>query len=331
MPGERLVAVSYRADGESARIYREVLGGDAEVVFLAGLPEGERTDLLRRATAVVSWGPGRELPRGSLAAATGLEFMQLLSAGVDHVDLTAIPERVQVAGNVGAYAPPMAEHVLAMALALAKRLPQRHAGLARGEFRQDDPVLMLSGGICGILGFGGIGQASARLLRALGMRIHALNSSGRSSEPADFLGTLADLDRVLAAADVLVISLPLTLGTRGLIGARELALMKPEAILVNVARGAIVDEQALYEHLRGHPGFCAGLDVWWDEPPPGGEFRTRYPFLSLPNVIGSPHNSGTVEGVMADAARHAAANVRRFLRGDGPRGLVRREDYPVPG
>jgi len=127
---------------------------------------------------------------------------------------------------------------------------------------------------------------------------------------------------------VLVIALPLTRSTRGLIGARELALMKPAAILVNVGRAAIVEERALYEHLRDHPDFCAGLDAWWHEPGPGSAFSTEYPFFDLPNMIGSPHNSGVTDGALQVGARMAAENVRRFLCGETVTGVVRREDYP---
>jgi phosphoglycerate dehydrogenase-like enzyme len=189
------------------------------------------------------------------------------------------------------------------------------------------PVLTLDGAVCVILGFGGIGKATARMMRAFGARIHAVNTSGASSEPADFIGTLADLDQVLAEADVLVIALPLTRATRGLIGARELALMKPAAILVNVGRAAIVEERALYEHLRDHTDFCAGLDAWWREPAPGSAFSTEYPFFDLPNMIGSPHNSGVTDGALQVGARMAAENVRRFLTGETVIGVVRREEY----
>jgi phosphoglycerate dehydrogenase-like enzyme len=94
---------------------------------------------------------------------------------------------------------------------------------------------------------------------------------------------------VLEAADVIVVALPLNDGTRGLIAGRELGLMKPEAILVNVARGPIVDEPALYAHLRDNPSFTAGLDTWWHEPSGSEEFHADHPFLELPNVLGSPH------------------------------------------
>jgi glycerate dehydrogenase len=103
--------------------------------------------------------------------------------------------------------------------------------------------------------------------------------------------------------------------------------MKATAVLVNVARGAIVDEDALYEHLRTHPEFSAGIDAWWSEPFGSGQFRVDHPFFELPNVLGSPHNSGVLPGVTEEATRRAAANVLRFLRGEPVTGLVRAEDY----
>ena len=98
------------------------------------------------------------------------------------------------------------------------------------------------------------------------MRIYAINTSGKSSESVEFIGTLDDVEQVLRKSDVVVITLPLNRATRGLIGKKELAWMKPDAILVNVARGALLDEEALYTHLKSHPTFLAGVDTWWEEP-----------------------------------------------------------------
>lgn len=327
MAHERLVAVSYPVDGEFTSIIADVLGDLATLIYTAGMTDDEQADVLRRAEVLIGLRLTTEVPAGLLQSAPGLRFIQLLSAGLDTVDFDAIAPDIMVAGNVGAYAHPIAEHVMAMVLSLAKRLPQENAALARGQWGRAAPNVTLDGAVCAVLGFGGIGQATARLMQAFGARIHAINSSGRTGEPVEFCGTLDDLDRVLAAADVLVIGVPLTAGTRGLIGARELGLMKEKAILVNVARGAIVDERALYEHLKANPGFSAGIDAWWDEPRDGAPFRTGYPFFELPNLLGSPHNSGDVPGIMYYAVRQAAGNVRRYLLGDAVSGVARREDY----
>ncbi len=327
MSNDRLVAVSYPSDDDFARINSEILASDATLVSTFDLDDGQRAETIRRAEVVIAWELPKEIPAGVMLANPRPRFLQLLSAGVDTVDFTALPADLAVASNAGAYAGPMAEYVLAMMLSLAKRLPQHHAAMAAGRFDKWVPSQVLDGAICAILGFGGIGIATARLMKAFGARIHAVSRSGLAAEPAEFVTTLAGLGGVLATADVLVISLPLTLGTRGLIGARELALMKPTAILVNVARAAIIDEQALYEHLRANPEFRAGIDTWWHEPIGDAPFLTDYPFFELPNVLGAPHNSSIVPGTMLTGARVAAENVRRYLRGERVTGLVRRSDY----
>jgi phosphoglycerate dehydrogenase-like enzyme len=330
MVGERLVVIGYSVDEEFAAINSGVLGNAASVAFLRRFPKGERMGVLEGAEALISWNLRRELPPGALRQARGLRFIQLLSAGADTVDFATVPEYAVLASNVGAYAAPMAEHVMALTLGLAKRLTQQDAALASGRFDQGALSRTLNGAVCAILGFGGVGKATGRLMRAFGASIYAVNSTGRTSEPVEFVGTLADLDHVLAAADVLVIALPLNAASRGLLGPREFGLMKPDAMLVNVARGAIVDERALYEHLQTHPQFSAAIDAWWDEPSRGKEFRANYPFFELPNLIGSPHNSGMVPGILQFAARRGAQNVRRWLNGEPVTGVVRREDYP-PG
>jgi phosphoglycerate dehydrogenase-like enzyme len=330
---QTVVLVTFDASPGQRQEIEQALEGLGEVSFLPDLGEEERGDALRSARVLFSWSLRRELTEGEMADLDGItphgrgRLLQLLSAGVNQVPFDRLPESLIVAGNVGAYAEPMAEHAVAMALALAKRLPQKHQELVEGHFYQGPPSLRIEGMVCGILGFGGIGSAVARRLRPLGVRIHAVNSTGKVNEEVEFAGTLTDLDVVLAAADLVVIALPLTKATRGLIGARELELMKPEAILVNVARGATVDEEALFRHLKATPGFMAGIDAWWIEPFSDGEFRTNFPFFELRNVLGSPHNSAIVPGILDEAAGHGARNVARFLRGEQVRGVVRREDY----
>lgn len=296
----------------------DALGEAARPVHLADLDEAGRIQALRDATALLARDTGRDLRPGEADHIQSARLIQFITAGIDFVPLSILPANVPVAGNGGAYAVPMAEHALAMVLAAAKRLLIEHAALTRGEFNQHTRNRTLSGKICGILGFGGIGVATARLMRAMGMRIHAINRRGRSDEPTDWIGSEAALDELLAAADVLIVDTPLTPATKDLIGTRELALMKPDAILVNLARGEVLQEAPLFAHLQAHPDFFACIDAWWIEPVRHGAFRTAYPFLSLPNVVGSPHNSASVPGMTEAALRRAVTNIRRALAGETP-------------
>jgi phosphoglycerate dehydrogenase-like enzyme len=185
---------------------------------------------------------------------------------------------------------------------------------------------MLAGGVCGILCFGGVGIATARLMRCVGMRIHAINRRGACDEPVDWIGKTGDLDTLLAAADVLLVATPLTRATERMIGARELGLMKEDAILINLARGEIIDEAALYSHLQAHPRFTACIDAWWIEPVRHGRFQMDFPFAQLPNVIASPHNSASVAGTRAVGLRQALENCRRALRNEPVLRLIGPDD-----
>jgi phosphoglycerate dehydrogenase-like enzyme len=316
MSGATLVA-SFELDALARSVLAEELGPDVTLVALPDLAAADRPAALRQASVLLARNTGSELHQGEAGLLGAAKLIQFMTAGVDYIPLRALPAHVPMASNGGAYAEPMAEHALAMALAAAKRLFIEQAELSRGVFNQFTVNRMLAGGVCGILGFGGIGIATARLMRAVGMRIHAIRR-GASAEGVDWLGTPDRLDEMLAAADVLVLSLPLTQVTRGMIGVRELQLMKPDAILINLARGEIVDEDALYAHLQANPRFTACIDAWWIEPVRHGEFRMDQPFLQLPNVIGSPHNSASIRGWREVALRRAAANCARVLRGEAP-------------
>ena len=326
---EARVVVTLASSPEVREALDEALGAVASITYLTDVQQDQREGALASANAVLAWFLGRELEGpDEFERLKSVGLVQLLSAGADRVPFHRIPKSVLVASNAGAYAEPMAEHVLALGLALAKRLPQNHAAMARGEFDQQTPTKPIRGSVAGILGFGGIGQASARLFKAFGARVHAIDRSAKAGELADWVGKLDELDAVLEAADILVVALPLTCTTRGLIGRRELSLMKPDAILVNVARAAIIDEDALYEHLRDNLSFSAGLDAWWQEPLIEGSFTMRRPFFELPNLLGSPHNSALSRGSLKVAAGRAAENVARYLRGETPRHLVDRSEYP---
>ena len=321
------IVVTYNPTSEEKALFLEVLGGAASLTFLTEIPPAQREQSLENATALLSWNFPREILPQEYSKLQHVSLIQLITAGADYMPFADLPAHMSIASNAGAYAIPMAEHNLAMTLALVKRLLIEHQKLRNGVF--DDTTLnrSLYGATAGIIGFGGTGRATARLMRAFGMHIYALNQSGKSAEPTEFIGTLHDLEHVLRSCDVVVLSLPLIRATQGLIGKNELAWMKPDAILVNSARGAIIDEEALYIHAKNHPTFMVGIDTWWEEPLRGGTFRMGYPFLELPNVLGSPHNSALDAQVISVAARQAAENIRRFLKGERMMGIVRREDY----
>ncbi|HOQ51796.1 MAG TPA: 2-hydroxyacid dehydrogenase [Candidatus Atribacteria bacterium] len=319
------IVVTFNPQKEGKEILSQELGGSFPIFYLQ--EENDRKKILEEANVLISWNPKIELKDEEYQFLTRVEIMQLISAGVDHVPFSSLPENLIVLGNVGAYAQPMAEHTVALILALTKRLFIEYQKLREGIFDQESQNRMLKGLTCGILGLGGIGKAVAQLLRAFGVKIVALNTSGKTDEQIEFIGTLRDLDKVLKESDIIVIALPLTRKTRNLIGERELHLMKENAILINVSRGEIVEERALYEHLKGHPHFMAGIDAWWSEPFRQGKFEVHYPFWDLSNFIGSPHNSGVVEGAMEEAMKYAASNVKNYLDGKKVRGVINREDY----
>lgn len=297
-------------------IVDDLLSGEASVIYLSEVADDRRSAVLEEAAVLISDGPSEELSDAEFDRLNEGQTIQLLSAGVDHVSLDRLPDGMRVLNNAGAYAEPMAEHVLAMYLALAKRLLSEHRNMANGEFNQFTPTRWVDGSTVGIFGFGAIGAAVARLLQPLGASVMAINRSGETDESVAYVGTPDDLDRLLEACDCLVLTAPLTPETRGVIGREELSRMADDAILLNVARGELVDQADLYEHLRANPEFRAGLEAWWTEPIRHGTFELDYPFFELPNVLGSPHNSAIVPDVTERRTRHAVENVRAAMAGD---------------
>lgn len=320
------VLVTFDPGRERREALSEALGDVADLRYWPELDASEREGVLRSCRALVSYDPFADLGEGAFAMLESCQLLQCLTAGVDFLPLRSLPEHISVAYNAGAYAEPMAEHVLAMALAAAKRLPQEHEAMRNGEFNQFRPTRRLAGSVCGILGYGETGREVARLMRALGVRIQAVNRSGRTDDPVEFAGTLDDLGRVMETSDIIVVTLSLTRRTSGIIDAGQLARTRPGAILVNVARGEVVDQGALYRHLSERPGFTACLEAWWVEPVRHGRFELEHPFLDMPNVIASPHNSAVTEGFLGTVVRRGAMNVRRLLAGEEPRFVAGDDD-----
>ncbi|WP_043004789.1 NAD(P)-dependent oxidoreductase [Comamonas testosteroni] len=243
-----------------------------------------------------------------LRAAPALRIVAKNGAGVDSVDMEAARTRgVAVAVAQAANAPAVAEHALALMLALVRQLPQldrqvRAGGWAGSNWQGRD----FRGSTVGIVGYGAIGRATAQLAAALGAKVLVLRPAGQ----ADDFDCEPDLRQLLPRVDILSLHCPLTEQTRGLIGANELALLRPGSLLINTARGPVVDETALLAALEsGHLG-GAGLDTFDIEPLPQG-----HPLARLPQVLLTPHVAGVTRQAALRVATLTAANIVDHLAG----------------
>jgi phosphoglycerate dehydrogenase-like enzyme len=270
--------------------------------------------------------------REMAAAAGRLKLVQVPGAGLDRIDRSALPPGVLLANAYG-HETGIAEYVLGAMLALTREFGRVDAALRRGRWESQwavgaspPPVWPeLAGKTLGILGYGRIGQAVARRARAFDMEILAIRRAAGPPEPhaiASVRGPEA-LDGVVARADYLAITLPLTPETRGLLGDTQLRTMKPTAIVINVARAQIVDEDALYAALAERRIAGAALDVWYRYPTAAGAaLPAHQPFHDLPNVLMTPHVSGWTDGMLEARATVIAENIRRTALGKPPLNLV---------
>lgn len=309
-----LVTVSLEPDEREA--IETDLSNEIECRFLDDIDPPDRPRSVADADGLLSMRPHRELGEEAFEHLHDGQVVQAITAGIDFLPFDRFPDGIVLQSNVGAYAEPVAEHVVAMYLALAKRLRIEHEKLLEGEFDQFRPNRQVSGSRCGIIGFGEIGKAAARKLGALGVSILAINRRGESDLSTDFIGTPDDIDSVLQRADGIVLSAPLTEDTRHLIDRAALRTMPDDGMLINIARGELIEQEALYDHLRANPTFQAGIDAWWTEPVRHGEFSVEYPFLELPNVLGSPHNAAQIPGIREYGLRQALDHLVTALTSD---------------
>ncbi|MFB0633277.1 NAD(P)-dependent oxidoreductase [Streptomyces sp. AB3(2024)] len=265
---------------------------------------------------------GVPLRAGFLAAATDPALVRPLrvigraGAGTDHVELPAAARHgVTVTHTPGSNAGAVAEFALAQLLALTRDLPAHNATAHRGVWRAPAaPAAQLSELTLGIVGLGRIGSALAGRAAALGMDVQGLSRQHRAGAPARPVRSLTAL---LTTSDVVSLHLPLTAATRGMIGRAELALMRPGSILLNTARGGIVDEQVLADALRdpGHPLAAAAVDTFAHE-----HAAFESPLSGLPNALLTPHVAGMTRSAMSTAALHCADHIAALL-GDRPDGI----------
>lgn len=268
--------------------------------------------------AVIDHG-GSAGTREMVDAATEARLWQILGTGFDHFDLDYWKSKgMPVANCPGAFsAVALAETAMMYILMLTRRYPEARARLDEGQLYE--PVgFELEGLQLGIVGFGASGIELARRARAFGMKIAAIDirdvsESERQEFGLSFVGTPDDLEKVVSESDVLSLHLHLNSETHHIIDARMLGLMKRTAYLINVARGALIDEDALTEALLAGNLGGAGIDAYSQEPP-----DISSPFFGLPNVIATPHTAGVTDGTSRKRAQCAADNVDRIAAGLEP-------------
>jgi D-3-phosphoglycerate dehydrogenase len=287
---------------EEARC-RVLLMGDG-----GGAREVERVLAEEPVDAVIS----RTLPltEKAILAASSLKVVSKHGVGVNNIDVEACTRRgVPVFVTPGANADSVAELTFALMLAAARRVPWLDSELRAGRWSRAQDGVQLRGRTLGLVGVGAIGSRVARLAQAFGMAVLGFDPALRAKPAPPGVRMVSGLEDLLTRSDVVSLHAPLTAQTRSLIGADELALMPPGAILINTARGELVDETALVEALGSGRLFAAGLDTMRREPLPPDS-----PLLAAPNVVLSPHVGGSTGAALDATARAAAENVVRFLQ-----------------
>jgi phosphoglycerate dehydrogenase-like enzyme len=258
-----------------------------------------------------------------IQAAPKLKLIQSITAGYDKIDVDAAAGAgMPVATTSGANAVSVAEHIFAMILALSHQIVYAQNAMKQGGWPQLElyrgKCFELSGKAIGLIGFGHIGQAAARIARVFGMEVLYFRRNRLTREEESSLEvSYAPLDDLLQQADIVSIQIPRTPQTEGLIGPRELRIMKKSALLINTARGGIVDEEALIECLTEKRIAGAGLDVFAEEP-----ISSQNPLLHMDNVVLTPHTAGAAWESVQRTLEVSVENMLRVALGEKPHNLV---------
>ena len=312
---------------ELVKIFKTIIGDQAEVVqsersVESMLESGGDAEVI--ASVIV--------PGGYIRKASNLRMIQTFGAGIDRVDLDAVRDRGDViVCNNHANSAEVAESTISLLLAVAKNLIPSDRELRAGNWvhRWGGPVpnLEIRGKNVLIIGLGHIGADIAKRLKSFDVRITAATRSGSSSNDnlVDQIVRIDEIEPHVKDADFVILSLPLTNESEGLVNREFLSWMKPTSILVNISRAQIIDEQALYDALKEKRIHGAGIDVWWRYPK---EWRgtaippADVPFHELDNIVISPHRAAYSEPVQRELFLFAANNILRFIRGEPPLNII---------
>jgi phosphoglycerate dehydrogenase-like enzyme len=258
---------------------------------------------------------------GQLPVPRGLRLFHAPAAGTDAIDLKCLPTSAVLCNCFG-HEDAIAEYVMAALLTRHVPIAQADADLRqqRWTYWAGRPKALraeLGQQTLGLMGFGHIAKALAVRAKAFGMRVHVANRSAVSDARVDRSFGLDDLTAFMGSADAIVVTLPLTAQTTGLIGARELAAMRADAVILNVGRGPVIDEQALYDALDQRRIGGAIIDTWYNYPTPSQPecAPSRLPFDTLPNLLMTPHMSGWTSGTVRRRQQTIADNIARLVEG----------------
>ncbi len=304
---------------------RKAVSVDCEISCPETSSEDELIRLVKNADVIVL-AMGSRIPRKVLEAADNLKLVQTTGAGVDKMPPDSFDHlkenNIYLSNTSGANAIAVAEHALTLMLMLAKKAVLRYELLQRGEWERSKSI-ELYGKTVGIVGLGSIGVELAKRAKAFGMRIMATK---RHPSPdfskrlgIDFLGGPDDLPKILGESDFVVLSVPTTTETQGLIGERELRLMKKSGFIINVARGSVIREEALYKALKEKWIAGAGLDTWWGFVP---DVPSKLGIHKLDNVVATSHIGGLTAEFLENLMKIVSQNIERISSGEEPLNLV---------
>lgn len=309
--------------------FEAAVPADADVRWCVGAEPDVLAEEVRNAEVYV----GGRFDADLAAAAEKLRLVHVVGAGTDRVDFTALPDGVLVA-NTFHHERSIAEYVLGAAIMLTRGFLEQDRALRRDVWATsvyDDAIAQprtTAGSRIGFVGFGHIGTLSWDLLRAIGCTGVAVTGSGGVDAAAHGLAWAGDTSRLedlLGESDVVVVSAPLNAHTKGMIGAGQLRALGPQGAIINVGRGPLVDESALYEALRDRVIRAAAIDVWYRYPAARGATAApgELPFADLPNVLMTPHSSGVTAATFTGRSDDIAANIGRLTRGEALQNIVR--------
>ena len=294
--------------GTAAELALRELGDVAIYTERGADREAELIRRVRDAEVVVSIRAYARFTAAVIESAPTLRLISVWGTGTDHIDFAAARARgVTVTSTPGVNANAVAEHTMALMLAIMRGIPAMDAAMHAGQWPRG-VLTQLEGKTLGIVGLGAIGTRVARLASAFGVRLLASTLDDDAGRSAAVGARHVPIESLLQESDVVTLHLRLSERTAGYIGRARLALMKPTAFLVNTARAALVDREALMDALRGSRIAGAALDVFHEEPIPAGD-----ELLALPNVVLTPHDAGTTPEVIERGLGRAVQNVEAFL------------------